>query len=114
MTRYQKAINYIYDLNKYGMKLGLNNITYLLSIFDNPHLKNKTIHIAGTNGKGSTAAMISTILKSAKYKAGLYTSPHLVNFQERFRINGKMISKKDICDYRDNRFADICGIKSSS
>ncbi len=98
MTRYQKAINYIYDLNKYGMKLGLNNITYLLSLFDNPHLKNKTIHIAGTNGKGSTAAMISTILKSAKYKAGLYTSPHLVNFQERFRINGKMISKKDICD----------------
>jgi dihydrofolate synthase / folylpolyglutamate synthase len=98
MNSYNKAIEYIYGLNKYGIKLGLKNITYLLSLFDNPHLKTKVIHIAGTNGKGSTAAILSSILKSARFKVGLYTSPHLVHFQERMRINGEFISKEDVCN----------------
>ena len=97
MNSYNRAIEYIYDLNKYGIKLGLKNITYLLSLFDNPHLKTRVIHVAGTNGKGSTAAMIASILKSARFKVGLYSSPHLVHFQERMRINGKCISKADVC-----------------
>ncbi|MGD9552086.1 MAG: folylpolyglutamate synthase/dihydrofolate synthase family protein [Candidatus Caldatribacteriota bacterium] len=94
---YKKAIEYIYNLNKYGIKLGLKNITYLLSLFDNPHLQTKTIHVAGTNGKGSTAAIISSILQAANYKVGLYTSPHLVHFQERMMINGEFIAKEEVC-----------------
>jgi dihydrofolate synthase / folylpolyglutamate synthase len=97
MMNYNQAIEYIYGLNKYGIKLGLKNIGFLLSLFDNPHLKTKVIHIAGTNGKGSTAAMLFSILKSAGYKVGLYTSPHLVHFQERMRINEKLISQHDVC-----------------
>ncbi len=97
MINYQEAIEYIYGLNKYGIKLGLKNISYLLSLFKNPHLKTKVIHIAGTNGKGSTAAIISSILKSAGFRVGLYTSPHLVHFQERMRINGEFISQEEIC-----------------
>src|SRR6056297_2013146 len=97
MIDYHQAIEYIYGLNKYGIKLGLKNISYLLSLFDNPHLKTKVIHIAGTNGKGSTAAMIFSILKAAGYKVGLYSSPHLVHFQERMRINEKLISQHDVC-----------------
>ena len=94
---YKKTIEYIYNLNKYGIKLGLKNITYLLSLFDNPHLQTKTIHVAGTNGKGSTAAIISSILQAANYKVGLYTSPHLVHFQERMMINGEFIAKEEVC-----------------
>ncbi len=98
MSNYHQTIEYIYGLNKYGIKLGLKNISYLLSLFDNPHLKTKVIHIAGTNGKGSTAAVLSSILKTAGYKVGLYTSPHLVSFQERMRINDKMIAQHDVCN----------------
>jgi|LDZT01.1.fsa_nt_gi dihydrofolate synthase/folylpolyglutamate synthase len=94
---YKKAIEYIYNLNKYGIKLGLKNITYLLALFDNPHLKVKTIHVAGTNGKGSTSAILYSILQAAHYKVGLYTSPHLVHFQERMRINGEFITKEEVC-----------------
>lgn len=93
---YQEAINYIYNLNKYGIKLGLKNISCLLSLFDNPHLKIKTIHVAGTNGKGSTSAIVSSILQNAGYKVGLYTSPHLVSFQERMMINGELILPDEI------------------
>jgi dihydrofolate synthase/folylpolyglutamate synthase len=97
MMNYNQAIEYIYGLNKYGIKLGLKNIGLLLSLFDNPHLKTKVIHIAGTNGKGSTAAMLFSILKAAGYKVGLYTSPHLVHFQERMKVNEKEISQHEVC-----------------
>ena len=93
---YKKAIEYIYNLNKYGIKLGLKNITCLLSLFGNPHLKTRVIHVAGTNGKGSTSAIIHSILKNAGYKVGLYTSPHLVSFQERMVINGEYISPDEV------------------
>lgn len=95
---YKKAIEYIYNLNKFGIKLGLNNITCLLSLFDNPHLKTKVIHVAGTNGKGSTSSTICSILKTAGYKVGLYTSPHLVFFEERMTINGVYITEEEVYD----------------
>ena len=94
---YKEALEYIYNLNKYGMKLGLKNISALLALFDNPHLKTKIIHIAGTNGKGSTAAVLHSILQKANYMVGLYTSPHLVNFQERMNINGEYITQNEVC-----------------
>ncbi|HER23603.1 MAG TPA: bifunctional folylpolyglutamate synthase/dihydrofolate synthase [Candidatus Atribacteria bacterium] len=94
---YLEALDYIYDLTKYGIKLGLKNINYLLYLLGEPHKRLKIIHIAGTNGKGSTCSIISSILQSEGYKVGLYTSPHLVNFTERFKINNKPINKEKVC-----------------
>lgn len=92
----QGTLSYLYSLHKFGMKFGLRNIRVLLKSVGNPHRKYKTIHIAGTNGKGSTSSMIAAILTAAGYKVGLYTSPHLIKFNERIRINGTMISDADI------------------
>ena len=86
---------YLDSLQKFGMNLGLERITYLLEKLGNPHLKFKSIHVAGTNGKGSTCAMIASILKEAGYKVGLYTSPHLFDYTERIKVNGKDISRKE-------------------
>ena len=90
---YQEALNYLYSLTQSGIKLGLNNTSLLLQYFGEPQLHGRTIHIAGTNGKGSTAAMIESILSTSGYKVGLYTSPHLLDFRERVQINRKMIEK---------------------
>ena len=84
---YQDSIDYLYGLQKYGIKFGLNCTENLLTRLGNPHHRLRCIHIAGTNGKGSTAAMLSSILKHHGLRVGLYTSPHLVRFTERFRIN---------------------------
>ena len=75
------------------MKFGLEGISRLLRELKNPHKKFVSIHIAGTNGKGSTASMLAAMLTAAGYKTGLYTSPHLINFEERIRIGGKPISR---------------------
>ena len=98
MTTYTEALDYIYDLTKYGMKLGLKNINYLLHLLGEPHKKLKVIHVAGTNGKGSTCSFISSILQSDGHKVGLYTSPHLVDFTERIKINNKPIDRKKVCE----------------
>ena len=90
---YQEALKYLYSLTQSGIKLGLNNTSLLLQYFGEPQLHGRTIHIAGTNGKGSTAAMIESILSTSGYKVGLYTSPHLLDFRERVQINRKMIEK---------------------
>ncbi|MBE3036268.1 MAG: bifunctional folylpolyglutamate synthase/dihydrofolate synthase [Candidatus Atribacteria bacterium] len=95
---YSEAIDYIYDLTKYGIKLGLKNINYLLYLLGEPHKKLKIIHVAGTNGKGSTCSSISSILQSDGYKVGLYTSPHLVDFAERIKINHKPIDRKKVSE----------------
>lgn len=96
MITYPEALKYIYDLDKYGIKLGLKNIKYLLFLLDNPHQKLNIIHVAGTNGKGSTSSLICSILKSAGFKVGLYTSPHLVDFTERMKINYRSINQKKV------------------
>lgn len=84
-------------------KKDLKNILKLSRHLNNPHHNFKSIHIAGTNGKGSTAHMISSVLQEANYKVGLYTSPHLIDFRERIKINGKMIEKDFITDFiKDN------------
>lgn len=93
---YDKTIDYLYDLERFGVKLGLENISSILRFLSNPHQKFKSIHIAGTNGKGSTAAMIASILQQAGYKTGLYTSPHLTDFRERIMIDGVMIPKPEV------------------
>jgi dihydrofolate synthase/folylpolyglutamate synthase len=99
MTNYQETIKYLFNLQYTGIKLGLKNITNLLSYLGNPQDKWPAIHIAGTNGKGSTAIFLFYILRSYGYKTGLYTSPHLIDFSERIRVNEKNISWQNIVDY---------------
>jgi dihydrofolate synthase/folylpolyglutamate synthase len=88
----------LFSLHRYGIKPGLERTEMLLESAGNPHRKIKTIHIAGTNGKGSVAALISSILTEAGYKTGLYTSPHIIDFNERIRIDGVIISDEDIIE----------------
>ena len=93
---YNESVAYLESLEVFGQQLGLDRIKRLLQKLGNPQNQLKIIHVAGTNGKGSVCAMISSILQEAGYKVGLYTSPHLVDFRERFLINGKMISEQDV------------------
>jgi dihydrofolate synthase/folylpolyglutamate synthase len=93
---YQETLSYLYGLQKFGIKLGLSNISNLLDLLGNPQERLRSVHIAGTNGKGSTAATIATILQEGGYKVGLYTSPHLINFTERIKINGCEIDESRV------------------
>ncbi len=87
----ETALSKLFSMKQMGVKLGLNNVINLLEYLGNPQQDLKVIHIAGSNGKGSTASYVSSILMEAGYKTGLYTSPHFVEFNERIRINGEMI-----------------------
>lgn len=80
-------------------KADLNNTLQLMEVLKQPHHHFKTIHVAGTNGKGSSSHMLASILQAAGYKTGLYTSPHMVDFRERIKINGEMITKKYVVDF---------------
>jgi len=93
------TLEYLYQLHNRGIKLGLENINKILHECDNPHNEFKSIHLAGTNGKGSTASIIAKILQNTGLKVGLYTSPHLINFNERIRINGHPISNNEIINF---------------
>jgi dihydrofolate synthase/folylpolyglutamate synthase len=89
---------YLASLEKFGINLGLDRISILLDRLDDPQRRLKVIHVAGTNGKGSTCAMIASILKEAGFKVGLYTSPHLFKYNERIKVNGQDISDQDFND----------------
>ena len=93
---YSSAVAYLYRLQTHGIKLGLETMTALTARLGMPQNRYRTVHIAGTNGKGSTAAMAAAILQAAGYRVGLYTSPHLVDFRERIRVNGEMIAESQV------------------
>lgn len=95
------AERFILSREFFGMKLGLENITEFLTSIGSPQERYRTIHIAGTNGKGSTAAMLAAILRAEGYRTGLFTSPHLVRFTERVRVNGRMISGRSVASFVD-------------
>ena len=106
---YTETVEYLFNstpmfqnVGSAGYKEGLDNTITLDNHFDNPHSKFKTIHIGGTNGKGSCSHTIAAILQSAGYKVGLFTSPHLVDFRERIRINGVMIPEQYVVDFVEN------------
>lgn len=102
---YKEAMAILDELPKFSFvggeayKPGLETALELAEIFGNPHNAFKSIHIAGTNGKGSTAHMLASILQEAGYKVGLYTSPHLIDFRERMKINGKMIPEEKVVEF---------------
>lgn len=94
--KYNEALDYINDKDKFGSRLGLESIGKLLELLDNPQDKLKYIHIAGTNGKGSTASYLSNTLIKAGYSVGMFTSPYIERFNERVQVNGKDISDENL------------------
>jgi dihydrofolate synthase/folylpolyglutamate synthase len=100
-SRYQEALDYLYGLQRLGIKFGLENIARLLQAIGSPQRRLQTIHIAGTNGKGSTAAHLESILIKAGYRVGLYSSPHFVRFTERIRINRQTISEAAVVEWTE-------------
>lgn len=106
MRSYQETIDYLYSqlpvfsvVGAGAYKPGLGTAIALSGSFGNPHKSYPTIHVAGTNGKGSTSSMLASILKEAGYRVGLYTSPHIYDFRERIRVNGDMIPKQAVVDF---------------
>jgi len=106
---YSDTLDYLFSRLPMFQRIGpaaykdnLDNTILLGSYYNNPHRLFKTIHVAGTNGKGSVSHMLAAILQSAGFKTGLYTSPHLSDFRERIRINGEMISTDDVMEWVEN------------
>lgn len=107
-TAYQKCLEKIYKLGRFGIKLELDTILNILKLLNNPQKDYRLVHVAGTNGKGSTATYIASILQKAGFKTGIYTSPHLVKFNERIAINGQQISNaRIVAAYEAVHAADI-------
>ena len=93
VTNYEEAVEMLYRIPRFHSNHFLSNICQVLSAMGNPDKKMQIVHIAGTNGKGSTAAYLAALLQAGGYKVGLFTSPHLVDIRERFQVNGRMIEK---------------------
>lgn len=96
---YAETIDYLFGLQRMGIKLGLENIKRVLRAMGNPHEKLKVVHVGGSNGKGSTAAHLESILLQAGMKVGLYTSPHFLSFTERIRINRREIMEPEVVEW---------------
>lgn len=106
-TAYENCLSAMYGLRRFGIKLGLETIRHILSRLGDPQLSFRAIHIAGTNGKGSVAAMLSTILHAAGYRVGRYTSPHLERFNERICIDNAPMADADVVE----GYERVAGIK---
>lgn len=103
---YKEATDFLFEstpmfqnIGAHAYKPGLHTVTTLADAYGNPHRRITTIHVGGTNGKGSTSSLIAATLTAAGYRTGLYTSPHLVDFRERIRIDGEMISEQEVCEF---------------
>lgn len=117
---YRQTLDFLYNslsafhnIGAGAYKPGLHNIEALEEHLGNPHKKFRSVHIAGTNGKGSTSHMLASVLSAAGYKTGLFTSPHLVDFRERIRIDGEMIPQQDVTDFVENNMEAIERIQPS-
>ncbi len=96
---YIEALNYIHSLGMFSLPSGMERIKNVLNVLGNPQNSFKSVHIAGTNGKGSVAAFVSSVFKAAGYKTGSFISPFIIDFCERIQINGEFISQADLCRY---------------
>ncbi len=119
-SEYIAALNYLYDhyaafsrIGASALNPGLENSLILDSWLKHPHQAYRTIHVAGTNGKGSTSHSIASVLQSAGYKVGLYTSPHLVDFRERIRVDGQMIDEADVVRFVERAKKEMPNIQPS-
>jgi dihydrofolate synthase/folylpolyglutamate synthase len=102
---YAASLQFLYGLHMHGIKLGLDTIKSLLDRIDRPDRGYPTFHIGGTNGKGSTAAMVASMLQAGGYRVGLYTSPHLVDFRERIRVDGELMTPDAVVDWTERLHA---------
>src|SRR5689334_767384 len=93
---YCDAIHFLYSLRLFGTKLGLENTLRLAARAGNPHKHLRFVHVAGTNGKGSTCAMLESIYRAAGLRVGLFTSPHLVSFAERVQVNRQLVPESEV------------------
>jgi dihydrofolate synthase/folylpolyglutamate synthase len=107
LQSYADATAYLFGLRRFGWRPGLETVTRLLDLVGNPQAQVPTIHVGGTNGKGSTAAMLAAILQAAGYRTGLYTSPHLASFTERIRVNGEPIGEAEVLRFTAE-LSDAC------
>ncbi|NSL87464.1 bifunctional folylpolyglutamate synthase/dihydrofolate synthase [Chitinophaga solisilvae] len=120
MNAYQETLDYLYQqlpmftrVGADAFKTDLHNTIALLALLDNPHQRFKTIHVGGTNGKGSSSHMLAAALQQAGYKTGLYTSPHLLDFRERIRINGEVVPEDFVVAFTDKLRTHIESIQPS-
>jgi dihydrofolate synthase / folylpolyglutamate synthase len=102
VATYPETTAYLFSLHRFGVKLGLEAITDILSRLGHPQRQYPTLHIAGTNGKGSSSAMLASILEASGYRVGLYSSPHLIDFRERIRVQGVDISEDAVCELTEH------------
>ena len=98
---YKDTLQYLFSLERFGMVFGLENITRLAQVLGNPQERLATVHIAGTNGKGSVGCLVSSVVQRAGYRVGLYTSPHLISFTERITVNGVPITWDEVVQITD-------------
>lgn len=105
---YEEALRFIHESKKFGVKLGLNNIKELLKRLGSPDKCLKFVHVAGTNGKGTVASTVASILKEQGYRVGIYTSPFVYTFNERISINGDLISNDDLAFFSE-KVKTVCG-----
>ena len=117
---YQETLDFLFSqlpmfqrIGKAAYKADLHNTIALLEAIKNPERSFKSIHVAGTNGKGSTSHMLASIFQEAGYKTGLYTSPHLIDFRERIKINGEEIPEQKVVDFITSIKEEIIEIKPS-
>lgn len=119
-NRYEQTVNYLYEqlpmftrIGSVAVKKDLDNTLKLCNVLNNPHESFQSIHVAGTNGKGSVSHMLAAMFQEAGYKTGLYTSPHLIDFRERIRVNGVPISKEWVVNFVDKHQQSIEDIEPS-
>ncbi|MEN7972766.1 MAG: folylpolyglutamate synthase/dihydrofolate synthase family protein [Verrucomicrobiota bacterium] len=114
------SVEALFKRTTQGIKPGLDVITGLLQALNNPHRQLAVVHVAGTNGKGSVCAMVESVLRASGFKTGLYTSPHLIDFSERFRVDGKPISEEKLQGYIEtleavaDRVAEESGLRPAT
>ena len=122
VSPYQQALDYIYSFIDYetmhqpraAAHFDIRRMDELLARLGNPHLSGRTVHIAGTKGKGSTAAMIASALTAAGYKTGLYTSPHLTDIRERFRIDGELIPEEALIELAEKLKPEVAAVNEKA
>ncbi len=95
---YQETLDWLFGLENMGIKLGLGRVRELLGCLGDPQKTYRSVHVAGTNGKGSVCAMAAAVLQASGQRTGLYTSPHLVDFRERIMVDGEMITEAEVVE----------------
>ena len=112
--RYEEALAWLYGRQRFGFKLGLETMRLFLAKLDQPQDAFQSLHVTGTNGKGSVAAFLDQGLRSAGHRVGLYTSPHLVSFRERILIDGKLLEPREVAEGTERIRAAVAAIEIGS